>query len=90
MTETATGFTLELAEPAYGVAPGQIAVLYDDDAVIGCGVVSSATRIRMLVQLLAATAGEIADYASPSSCSPRVSPSRTHSCAWAEPSRAFR
>ena len=44
VTETATGFTLELAEPAYGVAPGQIAVLYDDDAVIGCGVVSSATR----------------------------------------------
>ncbi len=44
VTETATGFTLELAEPAYGVAPGQIAVLYDDDAVVGCGVVSSATR----------------------------------------------
>jgi len=43
-TETATGFTLELARPAYGVAPGQIAVLYDDDAVVGCGVVSSATR----------------------------------------------
>jgi tRNA-specific 2-thiouridylase len=44
VTETATGFTLELAEPAYGVAPGQIAVLYDDGAVVGCGVVSSATR----------------------------------------------
>ena len=44
VTETATGFTLELAEPAYGVAPGQIAALYDDDAVVGCGVVSSATR----------------------------------------------
>ena len=44
VTETATGFTLELAEPAYGVAPGQIAALYDDGAVVGCGVVSSATR----------------------------------------------
>ena len=44
VTETATGFTLELAQPAYGVAPGQIAVLYDDDAVVGCGVLSAATR----------------------------------------------
>ena len=43
-TETATGFTLELAQPAYGVAPGQIAVLYDDGAVVGSGVVSSAIR----------------------------------------------
>jgi tRNA-specific 2-thiouridylase len=38
------GFTLELEEPAYGVAPGQIAALYDDGAVVGCGVVSSAVR----------------------------------------------
>jgi tRNA-uridine 2-sulfurtransferase len=44
VTEMAAGFTLELAQPAYGVAPGQIAVLYEDDAVVGCGVVSSATR----------------------------------------------
>ncbi len=35
------GFGLELDEPAYGVAPGQAAVLYDGDAVVGCGVVSS-------------------------------------------------
>jgi len=35
------GFSLELDEPAYGVAPGQSAVLYDGDAVVGCGVVSS-------------------------------------------------
>ena len=34
MTPTATGFTLELAEPAYGVAPGQIAALYADGAVV--------------------------------------------------------
>jgi tRNA-specific 2-thiouridylase len=37
------GFALELAEPAYGVAPGQIAVLYDGDAVVGCGMVSPAS-----------------------------------------------
>ena len=39
------GFCLELARPAFGVAPGQIAVLYDAaGAVVGCGVVSSAAR----------------------------------------------
>jgi tRNA-uridine 2-sulfurtransferase len=38
------GFVLQLEEAAYGVAPGQIAVLYDGDAVVGCGVVSSASR----------------------------------------------
>ena len=38
---TARGFRLELHEPAYGVAPGQTAVLYEDDAVVGAGVVSS-------------------------------------------------
>ena len=36
------GFELELDEPAYGVAPGQAAVLYEGDAVVGCGVVSTA------------------------------------------------
>jgi tRNA-uridine 2-sulfurtransferase len=38
---TARGFVLRLDEPAYGVAPGQTAVLYEDDAVVGCGLVSS-------------------------------------------------
>jgi tRNA-uridine 2-sulfurtransferase len=38
---TRAGFALELDEPAFGVAPGQAAVLYDGDAVVGCGVVSS-------------------------------------------------
>jgi tRNA-uridine 2-sulfurtransferase len=37
------GFSLELAEPAYGVARGQAAVLYEDDAVVGCGTISSST-----------------------------------------------
>jgi tRNA-specific 2-thiouridylase len=41
--ETVDGFALELDEPAYGVAPGQAAVLYDDDVVVGCGVVSAAS-----------------------------------------------
>jgi tRNA-specific 2-thiouridylase len=35
------GFRLELSQAAYGVALGQAAVLYDGDAVVGCGVVSS-------------------------------------------------
>jgi tRNA-uridine 2-sulfurtransferase len=38
---TARGFVLRLDEPAYGVAPGQTAVLYENDAVVGCGLVSS-------------------------------------------------
>jgi tRNA-uridine 2-sulfurtransferase len=40
---TATGFRLTLDEPAYGVARGQAAVLYDGDAVVGAGVVTSAS-----------------------------------------------
>ena len=39
---TERGFRLELDEPAYGVAPGQTAVLYDGDVVVGCGTVTSA------------------------------------------------
>jgi tRNA-specific 2-thiouridylase len=38
---TATGFRLQLEEPAYGVARGQAAVLYDGDAVIGAGLITS-------------------------------------------------
>jgi tRNA-specific 2-thiouridylase len=41
---TPRGFRLELEEPAYGVAPGQTAVLYDGDAVVGSGTVTSAQR----------------------------------------------
>jgi tRNA-specific 2-thiouridylase len=38
--ETAPGgFTLELDEPAYAVAPGQTAVLYEDDVVVGSGLI---------------------------------------------------
>ena len=36
----AGGFVLELDEPAYGVAPGQAAVLYDGDAVVGAGLIA--------------------------------------------------
>ena len=37
------GFALELDQPSYGVATGQLAVLYDEaGAVVGCGVVSAA------------------------------------------------
>ena len=40
---TEDGFALELHEPVEAVAPGQVAVLYDDDAVVGAGVILSAT-----------------------------------------------
>ena len=40
--ETAAGFRLRLDEPAYGVARGQAAVLYDGDVVVGSGLVTSA------------------------------------------------
>jgi tRNA-uridine 2-sulfurtransferase len=36
------GFALELEEPAFAVARGQIAALYDADAVVGAGVVTHA------------------------------------------------
>ncbi|MBA2383396.1 MAG: bifunctional Fe-S cluster assembly protein NifU/tRNA 2-thiouridine(34) synthase MnmA, partial [Actinobacteria bacterium] len=39
---TRRGFRLELEQPAYGVAAGQVAALYDGDAVVGCGVVLGA------------------------------------------------
>jgi tRNA-uridine 2-sulfurtransferase len=38
---TASGFRLALDEPAYGVAPGQVAVLYEGDAVVGAGLISA-------------------------------------------------
>jgi tRNA-specific 2-thiouridylase len=40
--ETATGFRLHLREPAFAVAPGQAAVLYDGEVVAGFGLVTSA------------------------------------------------
>jgi tRNA-uridine 2-sulfurtransferase len=39
---TGSGFRLKLESPAFGVAAGQAAVLYEGDAVVGAGVVSSA------------------------------------------------
>jgi tRNA-specific 2-thiouridylase len=37
---TTRGFRLELHEPVHAVAPGQTAVLYEDDAVVGAGVLT--------------------------------------------------
>jgi len=34
------GFSLQLEEPAYAIARGQVAVVYDDDAVVGAGVIT--------------------------------------------------
>jgi tRNA-specific 2-thiouridylase len=42
---TARGFTLHLDEPAYGVALGQAAVLYEGDVVVGSGLITSAAVI---------------------------------------------
>ena len=41
VSETHDGFTLELAEPAYGVARGQFAVLYEEGAVVGAGAITA-------------------------------------------------
>jgi tRNA-specific 2-thiouridylase len=38
---TPRGFRLDLDEPVYGVANGQAAVLYDDDAVVGYGLITA-------------------------------------------------
>lgn len=40
---TARGFRLLLDEPAYGVAPGQAAVLYEDGVVVGSGLVTASS-----------------------------------------------
>ena len=40
VTATGDGFLLELDEPVDAVAPGQVAVLYDEDAVVGSGVIT--------------------------------------------------
>jgi tRNA-specific 2-thiouridylase len=39
--ETGDGFRLRLDEPAYGIATGQTAVLYEDDVVVGAGTIAS-------------------------------------------------
>jgi tRNA-specific 2-thiouridylase len=39
--ELAQGFRLELDAPAYGVAAGQAAVLYEEDAVVGAGIIAA-------------------------------------------------
>ncbi len=40
VVRTARGFRLDLEQPAFGVARGQAAVLYEGDAVVGSGLVS--------------------------------------------------
>jgi tRNA-specific 2-thiouridylase len=42
--ETAAGLRLEFAEPQHGVAPGQSAVLYDGDEVLGGGIIAAALK----------------------------------------------
>ena len=42
--QTSDGFRLRLDEPAYGVATGQTAVLYEGDVVVGAGTIASSER----------------------------------------------
>src|SRR5579862_112778 len=42
VSQTAEGFELQLDEAVFGVARGQAAVLYEGDAVVGCGIVVAA------------------------------------------------
>jgi tRNA-specific 2-thiouridylase len=42
---TKSGFELSLDEPAFGVARGQAAVLYDDDVVVGSGLITHSESI---------------------------------------------
>lgn len=42
VSEAGRGFRLELDQAFYGAAPGQAAVLYEGDAVVGAGLISSA------------------------------------------------
>jgi len=37
------GFRISLDRPAFAVAAGQAAVLYEDDVVVGAGLIASAT-----------------------------------------------
>jgi tRNA-uridine 2-sulfurtransferase len=43
VTTTEDGFALDLSSPVEAVAPGQVAVLYDDGAIVGAGVIETAT-----------------------------------------------
>lgn len=41
---TEHGFRLQFDEPAYGIANGQTAVIYEDDVVVGSGTIASSAR----------------------------------------------
>ena len=43
VTRMKRGFRLDLEVPAYGIAAGQAAVLYHDEAIVGAGLISSAS-----------------------------------------------
>jgi tRNA-specific 2-thiouridylase len=42
---TDDGVEIELLDPAYGIAPGQAAVLYDGSRVVGSATISVAERV---------------------------------------------
>jgi tRNA-specific 2-thiouridylase len=43
---TESGFRLHLDEPMYGAAPGQAAVLYEDEIVVGAGTIETSESAR--------------------------------------------
>ena len=88
---TPRGFRLRLDEPAYGVAPGQAAVLYDGDLVVGQGTITTRGVGSKDGCSSRHSPGKISGGSpSPSSCSPSASRSRGSSCGWPEPSTGFR
>jgi tRNA-specific 2-thiouridylase len=46
VVESDHGFRLILDQQAYGAAPGQAAVLYDDDVVVGAGTIETSESVR--------------------------------------------
>jgi tRNA-specific 2-thiouridylase len=44
-TVTDDGVEIELLDPAYGIAPGQAAVLYDGSRVVGSATIAVAERV---------------------------------------------
>ena len=63
-----------LRQPVYAVAPGQVAVLYEGDAVVGVRTIVGRGVRSTAVLVAAFTWTTSGSSRSPSSCSPRVSP----------------
>ena len=84
------GFRLELDEPAYGVAEGQAAVLYDGDAVVGAASCSSDAGARIGRDASSRLSAATSRTSRSRSSFPRRARSRLRaSSGWPEPSSGF-